>query len=425
MLGGIRTRNQRKTAAPDPTLASQIVTNYLIPLFEADSQLRGDISRSATFGTFKTAKSPLEPVSGTVYGELKLSEQLGKELANVKKKLADTEEKLKEAEQRQASALSDLTHTQNYAVTLESELKILRFQSILDLKETQESEFREIRLQQELKSLQESYISLENQIKIGNATIQDQYAVIDKLRNKATEQEHITSLLLMENDIIGERLKGLYFAIQQVADSHTVEERIRGEVEIMGNSNKEMTEYVTKLGLDLREAINHKDSCQSDNFEIVAFRENLKAEKEKLAKVAKEKVTDLLASLQKTEDEREKLTIKFEELEKNFKDLTEEYEKMRQKAKQYRQRRKQYGEEEEKVCKNCQKVFVESDNFNWSCRRHQTEYSGEIYWCCGKSSRDAIGCKISKHESKEDDDEDNIAKDAADQVTLKCAVRTI
>jgi hypothetical protein len=29
-----------------------------------------------------------------------------------------------------------------------------------------------------------------------------------------------------------------------------------------------------------------------------------------------------------------------------------------------------------------------------------------MWWCCGKTSKDAPGCKFSKHESKEDEDED-------------------
>ena len=29
-----------------------------------------------------------------------------------------------------------------------------------------------------------------------------------------------------------------------------------------------------------------------------------------------------------------------------------------------------------------------------------------MWWCCGKSSKDAAGCKFSKHFSKEDEDED-------------------
>jgi hypothetical protein len=28
-----------------------------------------------------------------------------------------------------------------------------------------------------------------------------------------------------------------------------------------------------------------------------------------------------------------------------------------------------------------------------------------MWWCCGKTARDAPGCKFSKHESKEDEDE--------------------
>jgi len=36
-------------------------------------------------------------------------------------------------------------------------------------------------------------------------------------------------------------------------------------------------------------------------------------------------------------------------------------------------------------CKNCQKDYLENENFNWSCRTHQSDYGGEIWWCCGKT----------------------------------------
>lgn len=29
-----------------------------------------------------------------------------------------------------------------------------------------------------------------------------------------------------------------------------------------------------------------------------------------------------------------------------------------------------------------------------------------MWWCCGKSSKDQPGCKYSKHESKDDEEED-------------------
>jgi hypothetical protein len=49
---------------------------------------------------------------------------------------------------------------------------------------------------------------------------------------------------------------------------------------------------------------------------------------------------------------------------------------------------------------------METENFNWSCRTHQSEFGGELWWCCGKAGIQAIGCKFSKHESKDDDIDD-------------------
>lgn len=34
-----------------------------------------------------------------------------------------------------------------------------------------------------------------------------------------------------------------------------------------------------------------------------------------------------------------------------------------------------------------------------------------MWWCCGKTDKDAHGCKFSKHESKEDDEDDNDGED--------------
>ena len=60
-----------------------------------------------------------------------------------------------------------------------------------------------------------------------------------------------------------------------------------------------------------------------------------------------------------------------------------------------------------KLCKNCAKEYDEKDNLNWSCRQHQSSYGGEMWWCCGKKQKDALGCKFSKHEEKKEDEEDD------------------
>lgn len=57
------------------------------------------------------------------------------------------------------------------------------------------------------------------------------------------------------------------------------------------------------------------------------------------------------------------------------------------------------------MCKNWGKDYLESENFNWSCTTHKFEWGGQMYWCWGKTNRDAKGCILKKHESKEDEDD--------------------
>jgi hypothetical protein len=63
-----------------------------------------------------------------------------------------------------------------------------------------------------------------------------------------------------------------------------------------------------------------------------------------------------------------------------------------------------------KLCHKCNKEFGESDNFNWSCCTHRSEWGGTMWWCCGQTSKDAKGCKFEKHyyikEENEEDEED-------------------
>lgn len=57
------------------------------------------------------------------------------------------------------------------------------------------------------------------------------------------------------------------------------------------------------------------------------------------------------------------------------------------------------------ICNACKRDYQDKDNFNWSCRTHHSKWSGEMWFCCGKSAKDALGCKFAKHSSKEEEDE--------------------
>mmetsp|Transcript_38272 Transcript_38272/g.95852 ORF Transcript_38272/g.95852 Transcript_38272/m.95852 type:complete len:315 (-) Transcript_38272:198-1142(-) len=103
-------------------------------------------------------------------------------------------------------------------------------------------------------------------------------------------------------------------------------------------------------------------------------------------------------------EEKENIRKDRDKIEKKMKEMGEDRDKLKQRLKKYRARRKMF-EAEQKTCKNCGRDYLESENFNWSCRTHQSEFGGEMWWCCGKLGKDAPGCKFSKHESKDDDDD--------------------
>lgn len=60
---------------------------------------------------------------------------------------------------------------------------------------------------------------------------------------------------------------------------------------------------------------------------------------------------------------------------------------------------------EEKMCKKCKNEYTEKENFNWSCRTHQSAYGESMWWCCGKERKEAAGCIFGKHQSKDDEEE--------------------
>lgn len=86
--------------------------------------------------------------------------------------------------------------------------------------------------------------------------------------------------------------------------------------------------------------------------------------------------------------------------EKSAKIMSEEREQMKKNIVKLLQRKGKF-DNGAKVCKNCSKEFNEKENFNWSCRTHQSEWGGEMWWCCGKRGKEQPGCKFSKHETKD------------------------
>lgn len=224
---------------------------------------------------------------------------------------------------------------------------------------------------------------------------------------------------------MGERLKGLYQAIEALTGTKGAEEVLKYELTMLKTIAVEVAAGMEKAEREFGNAAAERDEYRGDYKELEQIYKELKEEKARLSKVVRDRLVAMQRTLIATEEERDRLRLEEQRQQKRFNDLSDEFSRLRQKMKQYRQRRRVYGEAEEKICKNCQKVYLESENYNWSCRIHQSEYGDDMWWCCGKPSKEAPGCRISKHESKEDDEDADLSKkeqEALRRATEKCPV---
>ena len=139
------------------------------------------------------------------------------------------------------------------------------------------------------------------------------------------------------------------------------------------------------------------------NVELVELREDDRVDKIRQVAIARDRILQLQSELALLTEWKIAAVTSGSKQDKLMKDLTDENERLKQKMKNSRLKRKA-TEAAEQICKVCQRLYVELENFNWSCRTHYGEFSGEMWWCCGKPGREALGCRLARHVSKEDED---------------------
>lgn len=416
-LTGLRQRLRPEEVTITPELAARTVREFLLPMFEADSRALSARSRKGAYGLNGTS----------VYAELKLSEQLSIQLAEMQQVLRSKEQLLRDALQSRQSLHSQFEVLQNQHLQVLTDLALLRQHSTAAEQSYQQTDLRMSSLATQLSQYQLLYLQIEADKKQLSSLLHEEKALSDKLRNRATELESGNSLLQMENDIIGERLKGLYEAILHIADTRS---KMEPEMQILTDASLQLTEVQAQVEGTLAEALSERDQLRDDCAEIAKLRQEMRESRENLAIASRDKITVLQESLEKAHDEVENLKIEVDKCDKLAKNMEDEMSKMRLKLKQNRLKRRQFGETEEKICKKCQRVYTDSDNFNWSCRTHKGEYSDEMWWCCGKTTKDAPGCLVSKHESKDEEEEEDNPKvkeetERQKVATMQCPVTSI
>lgn len=417
-LNSLRKRTSPTPLHVSPDLASQVVKDYLLPMFQLHPKSSLSQYQRSALTHRNNASTSLETLPGSVYAELKLSDLLRTELEDVKEELERRTKRMKEAEQGKISANADAARLSQHIVDLEAHSKQLTVHLTLSQRQHQLHDLHTSQLQSELQTYKDLYTVCDEEKKQLSSALHEEKALCDKLRNRATELEQGNALMKMECDIMGERLKGLYRAVDGLMGSEAETVVISAEVHSLATVLKELTLFDKELIDSLNTSVKERDSLRSDCAEIASYRTELQGEKERLVQLTRERITALSTDLSTAKDQITSLQTELSKAEKRFKDLEDEYNRLRDKVKQSRLKRKQFGETELKVCRWCQKEFTEGENFNWSCRTHTSEFGDQMYWCCGKTSKEAPGCQTRKHESK---DEDEDAKDREELQRLRDA----
>ena len=159
LLSKLRTRQENQDIKISPEIASNVVKQYILPMFEADSRKFTNNMRLDSFGICKSFRSEegsnrrksidvrnLSYVSNTVYSELKLSEQLSYEIQKLKEELSVIHNSLKDTEQTKEAIQKEYDLLKVEYFRQSSSLEVLNFQYTQLLRSNQKAELARVHL---------------------------------------------------------------------------------------------------------------------------------------------------------------------------------------------------------------------------------------------------------------------------------------
>jgi len=424
----IANRKQSTSDEITPELAAKVVKAFILPMFQNDSRNVQAKNRAAAFGLDKVVggvegdsgirSPPLNPLNmsdGTVLSELKLSEQLLGQINELQDDLRVAQYMTKDSQQHRESLELEQCAMRDKLLLANSSVEFFKHQYEQLQTQVQKSEFTASLLNTEVNDLKKLAKDLKTERGKLVEQLNEEKSNSDKLRNRVVELEHTNHLLKMGSDIMSDHLKGLYEAVEGLVTRRGLEETLSVEYRNLNFMASEFKSHADKLEEKLNGTIAERDVFSTDCRTMSELRSELKSQMEKFSLSAKERINTLSAHNKDLLTEQERLNGELAKMTKNYKDLLSEHDKFRQKVKTLS---KQTGNAETVMCRNCQKLYTDNDNFNWSCKIHLSEYNGEMWWCCGKSGISAPGCKAGKHLPKSDEYEE---EQKIEKVSIRCS----
>ena len=408
-----RLRTRTSTNSISPEQAAVVLKDYIMPLFKLDRETKHIRRRSETYGT---KHRPKEVQETGVVSDFKLVQELNAKLEILKDGNKITDQKLKDASQEKELFNSDKKYIQDKLLIAETNIAFMNFNYTQMMKKTNQETFGRILHSDHCNKYKQLYEEEQRKGHVLARSLATEIAKNDKLKNVAVQLESVNTLLVMENDIMGEKLKGLFMSLDTLLGTHGLDSKLGEEFIVLKKTTYEIKTQIVQSNEVIEKM--HKENADLEGMvkELGDITMGIEDRKDKFIKLLREKGSKFESELKLATFNRDKLKADLEELQRRFTDLQGEHLKLRLKVNKVKNAFSGNFIEEEKYCKNCQKAFTETNNFNWSCKRHTSKFTEDRYWCCGQIGKEAPGCVTSKHITLED----SKAKDTSVEETFSC-----
>ena len=134
VLSTLRTRNNKSGVNLNQEIASKVVREYILPMFDKDSKLKSSERRRNSIGLKSSRHNYSSSFDGTLHSEIKLSDQLSLTIQTLQQQLSHSKSSITELEQSHYIIQSDLKNTESLLLANQSTVSSLLQENLLQQK---------------------------------------------------------------------------------------------------------------------------------------------------------------------------------------------------------------------------------------------------------------------------------------------------
>ena len=173
-----------------------------------------------------------------------------------------------------------------------------------------------------------------------------------------------------------ERLEWLYKGLESLIGGNSMSNKLVYEFSSIISYTKHFCDDYIHTMNSFKEITKERDFLLLNSEEVIGQNTSFEEMKNNIMKVYKESIKSIKLDLENEITEKDKLKAENSELEKKYSEVCTELTALKKKTQRANFKK---NSEIEKICKNCGKIFSDSENFYWSCKTHQNKYNGVLY----------------------------------------------